>query len=458
MSEATPVVIPQENANDDTVTLITWLVADGFTVTEGQVIAEVENSKAVFEITAPVDGLIQHCHREGDDIDVGDVMCYIRAADSPPSPEASSPVDEEPPEARTAVVSTAEPKPEGGASAQAPRSPRFSHAAQALLQQYGLRSDMFDGRALVRSHDVLEKVGANATPSPSLPPDATKPLEASQNASAPLTAAGVPVRSEQLPRSKRVEARYLASSLRHTLASVITIVVPTRGLRDAAAQYELDGRNVSAILLFETARLLRKHPYFNAFYKDEQIHYYEDINIGFAIDADQGLKVPIIRNADAKSVSQIASEMQARLVDYLNHRLAVHALEGGTFTITDLSGEGVFTFQPLINRGQAAILGIGSEFYPPGSQEGFFTLILSFDHQLSEGRQAAQFLQALGQRLQAYETALTPMHNANAVAEPHCTRCLTPMNQLKEWNHVLVQTLGPNGKTGHLCTICLQGW
>jgi hypothetical protein len=138
---------------------------------------------------------------------------------------------------------------------------------------------------------------------------------------------------------------------------------------------------------------------------------------------------------------------------------------GGTFTITDLSNDGVLTFHPLINQGQSAILGIGAEFFPPGSREGFFNLILSFDHQLSEGRSAARLLRDLAQRLQAYETALAvEPDNHTGTEELHCAHCLTPLSRLQRLDPqgrgdlFLVQVVQPGGKTEHRCSVCLQGW
>jgi len=131
---------------------------------------------------------------------------------------------------------------------------------------------------------------------------------------------------------------------------------------------------VSAVIIFETARLLKTFPLFNAYCADGSIHFYEQVNIGFAVDADRGLKVPVIRDADTKSLPEIAAEMQEAVVDYLNDSLPMKSLAGGTFTVTDLSGDGVFAFHPLINQGQSAILGICGEFFPPGSKEGMFNL------------------------------------------------------------------------------------
>jgi len=133
--------------------------------------------------------------------------------------------------------------------------------------------------------------------------------------------------------------------------------------------------------------------------------------------------------------------------------------------MTDLSSAGVFTFSPLINQGQSAILGVGGEFFLSNSPEGLFNLILSFDHQLTEGRQAAQFLQDLVYRLQAYSTVFkSDMNHEAGVEELHCARCLVSLRQLQrlgtvqQEEHFLVQTVQPDGRHEYRCNTCLQGW
>jgi 2-oxoglutarate dehydrogenase E2 component (dihydrolipoamide succinyltransferase) len=466
MTEPTPVFIPQENVNDESVTLLAWCVANGEQVQEGQDLAEVEGSKAVFTIPAPVAGTVQYTLEVGQEIAVGGVLCTVSgvpsvavgstemdgvtdaAHGSPPAPDRVTVLEEKLP------ACTAD-EPSG--------TPRFSRPAAALLQQHGLAPQRFVGYGLVRSSDVLAMLDHNGVSKPAvMSPPEVEPLR-SHRAEAPIPATGVPFRREVLSRSKQTEIRYLASGYHNTLPSMVTVAVPTRGLRAAAAQYAHAPGSITAIVLFEVGRLLRQYPLFNAFYAHGAAHLYEAVNIGFALDAGDGLKVPVIRQADTKSLPEIASEMQAMLRRYLDHTLRVDDLAAGTFTITDLSNEGVLTFHPLINQGQAAILGIGSEYSRGGGPgEGFFTLILAFDHQLTEGRQAAQFLQELGRRLQAYEAMM--QSQLSEPRELHCARCLTSLSRLRQLDpgqrgaHFLVQTIQPDGSRAYCCSLCLQGW
>jgi pyruvate/2-oxoglutarate dehydrogenase complex dihydrolipoamide acyltransferase (E2) component len=432
MSESTPIVIPRENVNDESVKLLAWLVADKEPVTAGQPIAEIESSKTVAEIVAPSAGTLNHGFKVGDEVAVGGVLGHITIG---------------------AAVSNGTPAPQPAVAAQtittATIETRFSPRAAELIKLHSVDPARFTNRGLVRAEDVQALLDGKPlvakTSAPAVAPE-PPPVPA-------VGAAGIAIRSEPLSRSKKTEAKYLAASLRTGLPSVITVACPTRGLKQALTAHPVLRGQASPIIIFEAARLLRRFPFFNAYVSDGSANFYEQINIGFAVDAERGLKVPIIRDADTKSLPDIAVEMQELVIEYLNDTLPMKSLAGGTFTVTDLSGEGVFGFHPLINQGQSAILGIGAEFFPPGSREGMFNLILAFDHQISEGRAAAKFLNELKRRIAGYENAME-----TTTDEPHCEKCFAALSELTTLKHHLLQTVGPRGSTRLVCTRCAMGY
>ena len=263
-------------------------------------------------------------------------------------------------------------------------------------------------------------------------------------------AAGVPYRTEQISRSKRLEIAFLRSGSQHTLPSAVTLTCPTHGLRAAA---ERAGMNLSAVLVYEVGRLLRKYPALNAFLAEDCHYFYQEVNIGFAFDAGQGLKVPVVRRADAKALQELDRELGELMVQYLNEELPVESLAGGTFTITDLAQEGAAFFSPLINQRQSAILGVGAELFAPEQSPGWFHLTLAFDHQLSNGREATQFLSDLSRRLAAYEQAW----GADVQEEPYCHHCERTLSTLREIKAHLVEEVRPDGAKGQVCSLCLRG-
>ena len=151
---------------------------------------------------------------------------------------------------------------------------------------------------------------------------------------------------------------------------------------------------------FRSGPTASQDPMFNAVHHDARIGLYENVNAGWALDGGQGLVVPVIHDADRKTVHEIAAVMERHVEAYLEGKLTLDDLAGATFTVTDLSGLGVSFFEPLIPPGQAAILGIGKG--PDYEGETILHLTLAFDHQLSEGRKAAEFLQDLRERLEIH--------------------------------------------------------
>jgi pyruvate/2-oxoglutarate dehydrogenase complex dihydrolipoamide acyltransferase (E2) component len=456
-----PVHIPHELVNDESVLLVDWLVDDGAKVSAGQPIAVIETSKTTTEVQSSHEGYLRRAVPKGSEVRVGAVFCHIAQSPeetaipehSPPvkhaAASASAPANPEPPSAKPILD---KPSAQNAAPAPAPESTRFSRRALELIEKRGLSKDLFARKGLVREQDVLALIDGKTPASPNGAPAPAKSRAA--DSAPPIPASGVPVRVEDLPRIKQLEAKYLSSGFHNTLTSVITVSCPAAGLKAAAKLQPELGRNSSALIVYEAARLLKKFPLFNAFHHQGKVNYYEQVNIGLAVDADLGLKVPVIHNAAEKSVLQIAQEVENLLMAYLNNEIPVAALSGGTFTITNLSSEEVFAFHPLINQGQSAILGVGAETRSATESDGHFNLILAFDHQLAEGRMAARFLRELRDRIASYGGAL------NSIAETfsntdECSRCHRPAQELASLKVPLLDEIGPLGRKLAICRDCL---
>jgi len=419
MQDVVPVLVPHETVNDESVKLTAWLVASGEPVKAEQLLAQVETSKALLDIHAPSDGFVRYQYETGCEIAVGAAICYITAAADTPLPQeafqtvtAAVPKAQKQPAAPRATVAHQTTSSIGTAWGHGTFSPRFSRSASELLREHKLDPQQFAHLPLVKAEDVLaflEKVGGNGAGVA----DRLMGGEASKAA----VSAGVSVRFEDLSRRKLGEIRYLRSAQQNALASSVTVPCPTRGLRSLL---RAAGGAVSAptpIIVYEAARLLRKYPAFNAVCAGERVGYYDEVNIGVAMDYDKGLLVPVVRNADQKDLAAVAEELWELMYKYMRQELTAEDLSGGTFVVSDLSAEGVSLFVPLINQGQSAILGIGSEVFPIADAAGSFNLILTFDHQLAEGRMAAKFLNELAERVQAHESSLRSEPPADAEQE-----------------------------------------
>lgn len=482
MTDEILVRIPQETVNDDQVLIRQWRVADGDSVHEGQLLAEVETSKSVFEITSPASGIVRLRAAQDEEVVVGDVMCRICPVGSV-APAASSESHSESSDGAGAQSefggreNRSSELQDSNSSVAVPlplASTRFSRKALIRLQELGLTADQFRGWGLVRVQDVESLAGTPAEllkrrlldPHQATPLIDTEPKDRRNSAdqkgpalrsTAWKSAAGVPWRLLDWPRSKRLEAKILSWNNNQALRSQVTVVVPTAGRELLRKQDPAISDRLTSQLIFETSRLLAEFPLLNACCLEGQIRAYDQINIGYAVDAGHGLKVVVIPQASECSAELISERLNERLTRYLDGSLQPGDLTGATFNITDLSGAGVLTFDPLIAEGHAAILGVSAD-QDLGSGGKGYRLILSFDHRLVDGRMASLFLNRLREAMMAFErTARMESGSRASLMEPRCGRCGMVSSEAARRHHFLTETLAPDWSKQLICTICLQG-
>jgi pyruvate dehydrogenase E2 component (dihydrolipoamide acetyltransferase) len=155
-----------------------------------------------------------------------------------------------------------------------------------------------------------------------------------------------------------------------------------------------------------TAHTLKKHPMLNTTFKGDMIEVHSNINIGLAVDVPNGLVVPVIKQADQKSLAEIAQQTKELIHAAQNHKLSYEQISGATFSISNLGMFAVDSFNPIINEPEAAILGIGRIREQMVKRNGSIdsiqqvTLNLSFDHRVMDGATAARFLTDLKNALE----------------------------------------------------------
>ncbi len=163
---------------------------------------------------------------------------------------------------------------------------------------------------------------------------------------------------------------------------------------------------VTDLVVFAAARALRQHPRLNASIVDDQVHVHQRVHVGLAVALDDGLIVPVVRDADRQSLQAIAAETRALAEQARAGQLTADQVTGGTFTVTTLGRFGIDGFTPIVNPPEAAILGIGRVIEKPAAYRGtialrqMLTLSLTHDHRLVDGAPAARFLQQLAERLE----------------------------------------------------------
>jgi pyruvate/2-oxoglutarate dehydrogenase complex dihydrolipoamide acyltransferase (E2) component len=455
------VTIPQETVNDESVRILSWKVASGSRVEKDQQLCEIETSKAVMDIEAPEAGTVVYSAAAGDEVPVGSTICQIvpEGVAVPSQAPAVAPVIEVAPTSVPVAEPIAAAKVDLPADAavdpviaDADLPPaRLTPLAAKLAAEFGYAKESFARGALVRRDDVLRRAGklpAEAAPAAKTAvPAKTSVAEPVENA----PVAGVGIDWADLPRRKTFEAKVLGQGQARTIQSQVTSSVRAPRLRARLERLGLTSLGLGALTIFEAARLLRKYPEFNAIHDRGKIGTYADVNVGWAIDGGQGLMVPVIPQADRKTPQEIVEIMQRQVDGYVEGKLGTSDFLGGTFTISDLSGDGISQFHPLISQGQSAILGVGGELDGAGNETLFLTL--AFDHQLAEGRKAAQFVRELAGRLEAHAALEpAPVQPAPVQGEPYCALCQRDVATLKSIRGMLVKSEIP---AGYVCSVCL---
>jgi len=374
MPEPTAVVVPRMNTNDDQAVLVKWLVSSGSAVKAEQPVVVMETTKATFEVNAPCDGYIFFELGSAVMVDVGASIAWIADDATPPAPRAAAGAQ----------------LPNAGAAAAAPGSAadqRFSRKALKLMRDSGLAAADFPGADRIETQDVERLIAQRAGGAPA----------AARSAAEAAPAADVrPL--EQTP-SKMIEAAALERVYRQVVPSSVVIALSEPRLQ-ARLKAVAESEGVVSpleLIIFETARLLADTPALNGFYAGGRASAYRHVAIGFAINAaGRSLKVPVIRDCTGSSALNIARSVRDLSLRYMRDELTAAELSGGTFTVTDLSGQGVVHFIPVINERQAAILGICAERPGCASRD----LVLTFDHRMADGMLAAEFLNQLRDALE----------------------------------------------------------
>lgn len=408
---------------DHTVTLGEIMVKDGDKVSYDMILCKVRDGNNTEIIKAPDTGYVHWNKKVYETVKAGEAIGIISASAVPNDLNTEIPV---------------------GTDKHA--SLRISKSAQELLTQKGLTAEKLGLSGLVTVNAVMKKLNSEKE---DIKASVIHTVEGSYN---------------KLSRAKRSEAAYLSAANRETVVSQASVLVSTQGIISACAESQELAERFSAIIIFETSRLLRKYPLLMSVYDEGQLFTYDYVNVGYALALDDGLKVPVLKNSDKKDLEMIIEEKRHFIEKYILKELSPDDLNGGTFTITDMSSTGCYMFNPVLNLGQSAILGIGGE----NTMHTDYPLILAYDHRVVDGAIAAEFLCALRDRLIAHENILLGMiKNPEGISteEPPadtdnltCESCYRGVDELDEMGHYLLKVIDKTGKEKHICSICVKGW
>ena len=397
--------------------LIKWRVSVGDTVQEHQTLAEMETDKALVEVPSPWTGVIQSLNgAEGDIIIVGSILVNYdigggassepepKVADAPPDTGCVVGAVDDSMTVPASFVRTETP-PKTSGSEKVPATPAVRRIAKE--NNVDINAVTPTGRGgRVTASDVESHVGSTSVVPTGVSPKETAPL---------ATRVSVPQEgvSERIPfrgiRRKIAEA--LTNSLQKAAHfQVIDEADVTLLDKKRKALGELIGKKLSILPLVMTAvtKALKQHPTMNSTVDDfvEEILLHSNINLGCAVDTDNGLMVPVIRNADTLSPVQLAEET-ARLASACRDRsIPREELSGGTFTISSVGSYGGMFTTPIINYPEVGILGVGRSKERVLTKDGTFyaglvlPLSLSCNHRVVDGAEAARFLRTICELLE----------------------------------------------------------
>ena len=415
--------LPKIGDNADSGTVVSILVKPGDVIIVGQTIIELEMEKAVAPIPASAGGTVGAIKvKEGDKISVGTVILTVEGAPgaAPATAVPTAKVAAPRPAQRASAVADDDddmPLADDGEEGPIPgASPYVRKVARELGIKLGrVAGSGNGGRVLItdlaRHVSRLEKAVARAGRHADEPKGLHFPLVGTD-----FSVFG-PVTSEPLSALRKViSARMVENSV--TLAHVAQFDDADMSRIEALrkqfkAAYEKAGAKLTPtpFIIKALVAALKKHPKFNASLNEvaETLvikHYH---HIGIAVDTDAGLLVPVIKDADKKSLLEIAKELAAIAEKARDRKLGADDMKGGTFTISNQGAIGGGHFTPIVNKPEVAILGIGKTSQRPvvtadGKIEArpLMPLTVSYDHRVIDGGGAARFTVDLVQALQEF--------------------------------------------------------
>ncbi|MFF9183322.1 dihydrolipoamide acetyltransferase family protein [Streptomyces misionensis] len=421
--------------------ILKWYVQPGDTVTDGQVVCEVETAKAAVELPIPYDGVVRELRfPEGTTVDVGTAIIAVEVAGGAPVPAPAEP------EASAAPATPAEePKAEGrqpvlvgygvstSSTKRRPRKgpevtvPAPAEAIQAELNGHAPAADRSRPLAKPPVRKLAKDLGVDlAAVTPSGPDGvitredvhaAATPVAAPEPVAAPAApaaAAPAPVVTYDGARETRIPVKGVrkataaamvgsAFTAPHVTEFVTVDVTRTMKLVEELKQdKEMQGRRVNPLLLIAKALLvaIKRNPDINASWDEaaQEIVVKHYVNLGIAAATPRGLIVPNIKDAHDKTLPQLADALGELVSTAREGRTSPSAMQGGTVTITNVGVFGVDTGTPILNPGESAILAIGAIKLQPWVHKGkvkprqVTTLALSFDHRLVDGELGSKVL------------------------------------------------------------------
>lgn len=424
--------MPRLSDTMDSGTIGKWLKKVGDQVSQGEIIAEIETDKANMEMEAFVDGILAKIIvDEGQSAGLGEPIAIIAAnaeeaksigsaAPAPTQAASRAPAqsDASSPNGRTDqdLPSQGPPAaPQDAGRVEPEERVKASPLARRMAQEHGIelanvagtgpggRITKDDVQSFLKQAAPIGQVAAPAAQPAAPQPQAQQP----QPQGAAALRGAEPV---QMTRMQQTIARRMAESKLSKPEFVLTAVVDMTEAQSIITSLRgIEGAprvGPNDLLIKVCAIALKQHPDVNAGWESDTIVRYNRVNVGNAVAIEGGLIVPVIQDADQKSLGQISTQSKALVEKARSGKLQPSEFEGGTFTISNLGMYGIEQFTPIINAPEACIMGVGSITPTPVVRDGeiavrnLMRVTLSCDHRVVNGSQGAEFLQTVRRLLE----------------------------------------------------------
>ena len=385
--------------------VVEWYVSEGGDVVEGTPLFAVETDKAVVDVEAPAGGVLLRIDAPvNEEYPVGATLAWIGDAGDALPERTDETV------AAPAAVSDEQ---------------RVTPVARRLAERHGVDADRLEGTGpggRVTKEDVRRAIDAGTAPAleeAAAGEAASERGAASGPAPASKTSGEPPHDVIPLTGIRRVTAERLSAhwtGAPQVTEGVDIDMTEVRSLRTASRDEWRSKFGVmpalNDIVLKAVAVALEAHPTLNSAFVDGSIHRYREINLGVAVDVEDGLVVPVLRNAGKLDLGGIASGVAELTARAKAGKLTLEDITGATFTVSNLSALGVDWFTPVLNPPQCALLGVGRMRRTPAAVgrevviRDVATFVITFDHRALDGAPAGRFLARLKRLLEAPDSGL----------------------------------------------------
>ncbi|MGP9527445.1 dihydrolipoamide acetyltransferase family protein [Glutamicibacter sp. AOP5-A2-18] len=400
--------------------VLNWKIKVGEQVSLNQVIAEVETAKAVVELPSPFAGVVQQIHAsQGEVVQVGGpLVTFGDEAPAKDSPQQQSPQDASGAERTPTLVGYGAPAATG---ARPQRKTRNSRQATSVVVDHGSNQRTVTRctppvRKLARDHGVdISVLAGSGEDGLVLRRDVQQAIDASGSVSdssvaQPKVDAHAGDRHVKITAVRRATAKAMVSSAftaPHATEFLTIDVTESLALVEDMRAHRLTKDvklNITTLTALVVTRLLGTYRALNSTWDEQadEIVEFGSVNLGMAVASDRGLLVPVIKEAQAMPLVQLATGLSELIDQGRSGTLSPAQLSGGTFSITNVGVFGVDAGTPILPPGQAGILALGQvkrrpwEYQDEVALRHTMTLALSFDHRVVDGKEASEFLAGVG--------------------------------------------------------------